>query len=157
MIRLNRLTDYGVVLLVQMSRHPEVVMTAPQIAQASSLPLPTVAKVLKQLATAKLVRSQRGAAGGYLLARPPEAVTAAEIITALEGPIAITACVDGAPMPCEVETSCPIRGHWNKVNGAIRGALQQVTLADLAEEPAGCPTVALLMPAAEAAATSTTR
>lgn len=155
MIRLNRLTDYGVVLLVQMSRQPDDVLTAPQIAQSACLPLPTVAKVLKQLAASGLVRSQRGAAGGYVLARRSDAITVAEIITALEGPIAITACVDGAPMPCEVETSCPIRGHWNKVNGAIRGALEQVTLADLAEEPAGCPTVALLLPQAPAAAAST--
>lgn len=155
MIRLNRMTDYAVVLLVQMGRRPDDVLTAPQIAKAARLPQPTVAKLLKQLAAAGLVRSQRGAAGGYALDRGPVEITAADIITALEGPIALTACVDGAPAPCESETTCPIAGHWNKVNVAIRKALQEVTLADLLDEPAACQTVAMLLPPYEASAAST--
>jgi FeS assembly SUF system regulator len=151
MIRLNRMTDYAVVMLVQMGRRPDRVLTAPQIAQAACLPLPTVAKLMKQMGQTGLVRSQRGAAGGYALSRRPEEITVAEIIAALEGPIALTACVDGAPAPCEVRATCPIGGHWNKVNGAIEAALRQVTLADLASEHATCgrpPAPALAVTAA---------
>ena len=132
MFKLNRLTDYGVVVLTQMSGNPDALRTAPQVAQDTGVPLPTVAKLLNALAHEGLVTSQRGAAGGYSLNRPAEAISVAEIIQALEGPIALTACVDGASGGCDVESLCPMRGNWDKVNKAIRGALSQVTLADMA-------------------------
>ena len=132
MLKLNRLTDYGVVVLTQMARKPDDLRTAPQIAQDTGVPLPTVAKLLNALAHEELIPSHRGAAGGYTLNRPAEAISVAEIIQALEGPIALTACVDGASGGCDVELLCPMRGNWDKVNKAIYGALSQVTLADMA-------------------------
>ena len=132
MLKLNRLTDYGVVVLTQMVRKPDDLRTAPQIAQDTGVPLPTVAKLLTALAHERLITSHRGAAGGYTLNRPAEAISVAEIIQALEGPIALTACVDGASGGCDVELLCPMRGNWDKVNKAIHGALSQVTLADMA-------------------------
>ncbi len=132
MFKLNRLTDYGVVVLTQMSRNPDDLRTAPQIAQDTGVPLPTVAKLLNALAHERLITSHRGAAGGYALNRPAEAISVAEIVQALEGPIALTACVDGASGGCDVESICPMRGNWDKVNKAIYGALSQVTLADMA-------------------------
>ena len=131
MFKLNRLTDYGVVVMSQMSQDSDQVRTAPQISQNTGVPLPTVAKLLNTLAHERLVASRRGAAGGYSLARPPKQISVAEIIQALEGPIALTACVDGATGCCDVETVCPMRGNWDKVNAAIRGALSQVSLADM--------------------------
>lgn len=132
MLRLNRLTDYAVVVLSQMTRDPEEVWTAPQIAQGTGVPLPTVAKLLNALAHEEVITSHRGAAGGYTLNRPAEDISVAEIIQALEGPISLTACVDGAAGACDVESLCPMRGNWNKVNRAIQGALSQVSLADMA-------------------------
>ena len=132
MFKLNRLTDYGVVVLTQMSGNPGALRTAPQIAQDTGVPLPTVAKLLNALAHERLITSHRGAAGGYTLNRPAEAISVAEIIQALEGPIALTACVDGASGGCDVEALCPMRGNWDKVNKAIYGALSAVTLADMA-------------------------
>lgn len=131
MFRLNRLTDYGVVVMTRMANEPETVRTAPQIAQDTGVPLPTVAKLLNALTRESLVASHRGATGGYSLARPAEGITVAEIIQALEGPIALTACVDGSEDHCEVETLCPMRGNWEQVNRAIHGALNGVTLADM--------------------------
>jgi FeS assembly SUF system regulator len=131
MFRLNRLTDYGVVVMTRMANEPETVRTAPQIAQDSGVPLPTVAKLLNALTRESLVASHRGATGGYSLARPAEEITVAEIIQSLEGPIALTACVDGSEDHCEVETLCPMRGNWEQVNRAIHGALNGVTLADM--------------------------
>jgi FeS assembly SUF system regulator len=121
MFRLNRLTDYAVVVMAQMAQRRDQVRTAPRIAEETGVPLPTVAKILNALTRDTLVVSQRGAAGGYTLSRPAEQITVAEIIQALEGPIALTA----------VESLCPMRGNWDKVNKAIRGALGEVTLADM--------------------------
>ncbi len=132
MFRLNRLTDYGVVVLTQMSRNPDDLRTAPQIAQETGVPLPTVAKLLNALAHGSLIESHRGAAGGYTLNRPAEEITVAEIIQALEGPIALTACVEGSEDDCDVASLCPMRGNWDRVNKAIFGALSEVTLADMA-------------------------
>ena len=132
MLRLNRLTDYAVVVMSQMTRNPEALRTAPQIAQDTGVPLPTVAKLLNALAHERLITSHRGAAGGYSLNRPAGQITVAEIIQALEGPIALTACVDGQTGGCDVESLCPMRGNWDKVNRAIQGALAGVTLADMA-------------------------
>jgi len=131
MFKLNRLTDYAVVVMSQMTRRPDELWTAPHIAQETGVPLPTVAKLLNALAHGELITSHRGAAGGYTLNRPAEAITVAEIIQALEGPIALTACVDGATGGCDVESICPMRGNWDKVNKAIHGALSRVSLADM--------------------------
>jgi len=132
MFRLNRLTDYAVVVMTQMAHDQQDVRTAPQIAQLIGIPLPTVAKLLSALARGGLVVSHRGAAGGYTLSRSPEEIPVAAIIQALEGPIALTACVQGSDEHCEVASLCPMQGNWNKVNLAIRTALEQVTLADMA-------------------------
>lgn len=131
MIRLNRLTDYAVVVLTRMANAPDEVQTAPQLADGSTVPLPTVAKLLKMLTRDGIVTSQRGASGGYVLSRAPEAITVKEIIRAMEGPISLTSCVDGATGGCEVESLCPMRGNWDKVNTAIREALEGVTLSDM--------------------------
>ncbi len=131
MLRLNRLTDYAVVVLTQMARRPDCLASAQHIADQGSLPLPTVAKLLNGLARAGIVASHRGATGGYALGRPASEITVADIVQALEGPIALTACVEGSSDPCEVSSLCPMAGNWNKVNQAIRGALASVTLADM--------------------------
>lgn len=132
MFRLNRLTDYAVVLLTQMAVRPGEWHSAQHIADQGALPLPTVAKLLNALAREGIVASHRGAAGGYTLGRPAAAISVADIVQALEGPIALTACVEGSAEPCVVETLCPMAGNWNKVNQAIRQALASVSLAEMA-------------------------
>lgn len=140
MLRVSRLTDYAVVVLVRLGesersglRGPggDAVQTSPGIAAATGVPEPTVAKVLKALACAGLVASQRGARGGYRLARPLGGISVADVIAAVDGPIALTACVDGSIGCCDVESQCAVKGRWNLVNDAIRGALDRITLADL--------------------------
>jgi len=135
MFRLNRLTDYAVVVMSQMAMRGGETRSAQQISEDTGVPLPTVAKLLNLLGRAKLVTSQRGAAGGYMLSAEPEAITVAQIIQAMEGPIALTACVDGAVDSCDAESFCPMRGNWNKVNGAIRAALTSVSLAEMMAFP----------------------
>lgn len=143
MLRLSKLTDYAVVVLIRLSeggraeggKRPrpgtEAVQTSPGIALATGVPEPTVAKVLKALSAADLVTSQRGARGGYRLQRPLDEITVADVITAIDGPIALTACVDGAPGACDVRGMCAVKGRWDLVNDAIREALGAITLADM--------------------------
>lgn len=135
MLRLNKLTDYAIVMLSRMGEREGEVFTVPSLAQDSGVPQPTVAKLMKQLGRAGVVTSQRGAAGGYMLSRRPEDVSIAEIVTALEGPISLTACIDGVDTSCSSLSLCPMSGNWNKVNRAIRSALDNVSLADMAPEP----------------------
>ena len=131
MFRLNRLTDYAVVVLMQMAQTPARRVSASQLSDESGLPLPTVSKLLNTLARGGLIASTRGATGGYALTQDASQITVASVIQALEGPIALTACVEGAHDSCESEGICPMRGNWEKVNTAIRTALDGVTLADM--------------------------
>ncbi|MBS0560147.1 MAG: SUF system Fe-S cluster assembly regulator [Proteobacteria bacterium] len=131
MLRLSKLTDYAVVVLVRLAGTEPAVLTSPRIAADTGIPEPTVAKVLKLLAGARLVSSQRGARGGYRTLRPLADIPVAEVIAAIDGPIALTACVGGAASCCESEHLCPMRGRWDPVNDAIRRALTGITLADM--------------------------
>ena len=132
MLRLSKLTDYAVVVL-----GPPVardgVQTSPGIAANTSIPEPTVAKVLKTLAARGLVASKRGAHGGYWLLRPLASIQVADVIAAVDGPIALIACVEGSTVECESQCLCPMRGRWDPVNEAIQHALLSITLADMQE------------------------
>ncbi|WP_159995816.1 SUF system Fe-S cluster assembly regulator [Roseomonas sp. 18066] len=131
MLRLSKLTDYAVVLLARLEAEGGV-QTAPGLAAGCGIAEPTVAKVLKTLGHAGLVEGLRGARGGYRLARPLAGIPLSEVVVAIDGPIALTACVDGATGGCETEALCPVRGRWDPVNQAIRAALSAISLADLA-------------------------
>ena len=132
MIRLSRLTDYGIVLMVQLARSADdAARNARNLAEETDLPAPVVSKVLKSLARQGLLASQRGAKGGYTLARPPEDISVPEMITALEGPISLTECTMN-PGACSQESSCDVREPWQRINAAVHSALAKITLADLA-------------------------
>lgn len=131
MLKLSRMIDYGVVVLSQLANRRAGLATAPGLAKSTGLPAPMVSKVLKSLARSDLVMSHRGVNGGYSLSRAPEDISVAAIVEALEGPVALTACVEASDAHCRVESLCPIRGGWEKVNDAIRDALDGVSLAEL--------------------------
>lgn len=132
MFRLSKMSDYAVVVLSELGRDgAEDKRSATDLAAATGVAEPTVAKVLKLLGAAGLVTSQRGAQGGYRIARPLSHTPIADVIVAIEGPIALAACVDGATGGCEAEACCPVRGRWDPVNSAIRRALTDITLADM--------------------------
>jgi FeS assembly SUF system regulator len=137
-LRISKLTDYGIVLLSRLAeQQPGITLNAREMSESTGLPLPVVSKMLKALVGAELLRSQRGAKGGYSLCRDPARVTVAEIIEALEGPIALMECSAG-PGHCEQESACAVREPWQRINHAILGALESVTLAQLAR-PLGTP------------------
>jgi len=132
MIRISRLTDYGIVLMSYMAGQPERAHTASELAAGAQLPSPTVSKLLRLLAREGLLESQRGVKGGYTLARRADEISVGAIISALEGPIALTDCAALEDPDCAREPLCPVRGHWNRISLAIRDALEGISLADMA-------------------------
>ena len=132
MIRLGKLADYAIVILSQLSKeNANAARSAHYLAQKTHVPEPTVAKLLKILTKAELVVSSRGAGGGYQLSRPPASVSVADIITAVDGPVALVSCVSNSDHACKIGDSCHMRGNWDRINEAVMGALAAVTLSDM--------------------------
>ena len=132
MIKLSRMADYGVVLMVQLARAPGLVTTAAELTEATALPGPTVSKLLKQLSRAGLLNSQRGTNGGYTLSLPTAEISVTDIVSALDGPIALTECMTADGVVCEIEALCPTRTNWRQINDALVDALDRVSLAEMA-------------------------
>ena len=130
MIRLGKLTDYGLLLMAEIARNPRELHTARDLAEDCKLPLPTVSKVLKTLLQSRLLLSHRGTRGGYSLVREPQAIAITEIISALEGPLALTECSMDVSS-CDLEPSCPMKDNQKIINQVIHGALAKVMLSDL--------------------------
>jgi FeS assembly SUF system regulator len=131
-MRLSSLADYAVVMMSACARHcGGSRLNASQLAEETGLPLPTVQKLVSKLSHAGLLRSVRGAGGGFKLARPAAAVSLADVIEAIEGPIAMTSCVDSGKHDCGLEGSCRVQAHWPVVNNAVRGALANINLTSL--------------------------
>jgi FeS assembly SUF system regulator len=130
MFKVNKLTDYAMVVLIDIAC-ADGRRSAHQVSDHTGIPLPTVAKLMKSLNKAGLVASHRGATGGYALGRPALTITVADVIQAVEGPIALTACADTSEEPCDMQRTCVVQGKWNRVNHAVRAALSEVTLAEM--------------------------
>lgn len=151
MFRITKLTDYGLVLLVEMARDPGATYNPSGLAERLRIPEPTVSKLLKRLSGGELLRSSRGKNGGYRLLRDPERISLAEVLRVLEGPLAVTECSVG-PGHCELETACSIRRNWQQINHAIHRGLEQLSLAAMAE-PLEAQTLALRLEGQSAEAT----
>ena len=131
MIKFSRLADYAVVVLAILAKNDKELMAASSLSCQSGLPEPTVAKVLKKLSKNGVVISIRGASGGYKLAYSKEEITVAQIVTAVDGPVALTACVEESKDECCYTGCCPVKGRWDRVNVAVKNALSDITLADM--------------------------
>lgn len=134
MIRISKLTDYAIVLLCQMARAADRTHAATELAEQTGLATPTVSKLLKSLTRAGIISSSRGAHGGYAIAVPPTTLSIAQVIDALEGPIALTECSNEHDH-CQQSASCDVRANWNVINRAVQTALDAVTLADMLIPP----------------------
>jgi len=136
MLRISKLSDYGTIMLAFMAERPKDLHSAAELAEALQLGPATVSKVLKALAKNSLLIAHRGANGGYALARPPEEITLAEVIDALEEqPFGLTEC-SSHEGNCAQELSCVMRANWVRINDIVRQALEDVTLADMIRPPA---------------------
>jgi FeS assembly SUF system regulator len=141
MLRLSKLADYGVVIMTAAARAGRggaascagLPLSAAQVAALTGLPVPTVAKLAGQLARAGLLASQRGVAGGFALSRPAAAISLADIVEAIDGPIVLTHC-GSDHQGCDLALRCAVRPHWAPVSRAVRQALAAVSLAELTPE-----------------------
>lgn len=133
MIKLSKMTDYAVVILAELAAGGGGLMTASGLSEKTGLPEPTVAKVLKLLARGGMIDSSRGINGGYKLSKLPNEINMAAVITALEGPVQLTSCVDGSEECCNHSINCSMKGKWNPVNAAMQKALEDVSLAQMLE------------------------
>jgi FeS assembly SUF system regulator len=137
MLKLTRLADYGVVLMTNIAATRDVVRSAQSLADATGVPLPTVSKLLSSFARAGLLQAVRGAKGGFRLAREPGQISVADVITIVDGPIALTQCLEPGSSTCDLEWLCPSRYAWGTINRAVQNALSDLTVADLLFPPAG--------------------
>lgn len=134
-MRLSNLADYAVITMSQAALHcGNGRVSAAELASETGLPVPTVQKLVSRLTAAGLLRTVRGAHGGLQLGRPAAAITVADIVEAIEGPITLTSCVDHSP--CDFEAGCSMKPHWPIINEALRGALAGISLAQLRDPPA---------------------
>lgn len=148
MLRMGKLTDYGIVLMSYLAASRGVQHSAHTLSDAVLMPLPTVRKVLKYLSAAGLLNSERGAQGGYTLSRPPELISVAEVIAAIEGPIALTECVS-SESHCDQETHCAVQTNWTRINNAVFHALDEVKLSHMLTQPASATRPLVFYPAAD--------
>ncbi len=136
MFRISRITDYGIVILAQLATQTDdAAHNSRELSDQTQLPAPVVSKILKSLTRAGLLDSVRGSKGGYRLARPPAQISVVQMISALEGPVAMTECAIH-PGACSMESSCGLQGPWQRINGAVQDALEKITLADIADPTA---------------------
>lgn len=133
MLRISKLTDYGVVLATHLAAAREgETLARSDLARETGIPQPTVSKVLKLLGRGGIVEAQRGAAGGYRLARAATEITIAEVIAAVEGPIGVTECsTDDTLGSCDLQTRCDVRTNWQRINRAVSDALSGIRLSDM--------------------------
>ena len=134
-MRLSHLADYAVVLMTAAARRPaDARLSATELSAETGVPLPTAQKLMGQLAASGLLRSVRGAAGGYSLAKPAGEISLADMVEAVEGPIAMTACSGHeGPSDCALDAHCRVKPHMGVVGNAVRSALGAVSLTELAQ------------------------
>ncbi len=132
-MRLTHLADYAVVMMTAAARRPAAArLSATELADETGVPLPTAQKLMQRLAAHGLLVGTRGSGGGYALARPVSAISLADIVEAVEGPIAMTQCADGLPSDCALDAHCRVKPHMGIVGAKVRGALGAVSLQELA-------------------------
>jgi FeS assembly SUF system regulator len=132
MLRIGKLTDYAMLILAELATRPETVLSATSIAEVLQLPAPTVSKILKILADAEMVTSLRGAEGGYRLAREAKSISVADVITAMEGDLALTECCEKSDL-CSINSVCNMSGNWRKINKMVHALLAKLSIIDMKE------------------------
>lgn len=130
MFKINKLTDYAMLVITRLAENPAALLSAQQLAEECHLELPTVSKVLKLLCRADLLTSVRGAHGGYRLERGAEAISITDVISAIEGPIGVTEC-SVEPGSCSHEPVCQLRGNWHVIDREIHNVLDNLSIADM--------------------------
>lgn len=135
MLRISKIADYSVVALLELHATEDELLTARAVSERTQIPQTTIAKALKALQKAGLVRSHRGLCGGYELAKPPETISLKDIIEAIDGPISMTTCSVPNSITCETHAFCRAGPHWPAINQAISESLERILLTHLGDSP----------------------
>jgi FeS assembly SUF system regulator len=138
MLQIGKLTDYAMLIMGQMAKEPNTILSATLLAETLHLTAPTVSKILKLLCEAGLVSSVRGTDGGYYLARPAKNITVADVVAAMEGEIAMTECCERTNF-CAIDSLCAMRENWQKINKMVQALLARFTILDMASPLPSCP------------------
>jgi FeS assembly SUF system regulator len=131
---MSKLADYGTVIMTHLAHEPARIHSAMEVSHGVSLTLPTTSKIMKTLAREGLLKSHRGARGGFTLARPPEQISVASIIRAMDGPVGLTECANSVGV-CDKEDGCTVRANWQHISQVVEQALEGVSLADMMQPP----------------------
>ncbi len=145
MLRLSKKADYALMALKHLATRTDVMSaSAREIAEAYDIPVELMAKVLQRLARRGLLTSHQGTHGGYRLAKAPSAISVADIIEAIDGPLTVTACSTEAEN-CGQYSKCSVRDPLWRIKDRILSALATCSLQEVsaAEPPAGEPAVPL--------------
>ena len=135
MFRISKMADYAIVVLADLaSTSHDGTETTVAVAARTSIPEPTVAKVVKPMAKSGWLTAQRGARGGYRLTQPLHALPVADVISLFDGPITLTGRTSTGTDGCKISQACRVRGRWTKVSSALHTALQNLTVADLLDD-----------------------
>lgn len=133
MLRLTKLTDYGILLLTRMASSEQLRFTATELAEMTHIPMPTVSKILQMLLHENLLSSTRGTRGGYQLTRDASQINVRDVINVFEGSIALTECnIEGST--CDQHDVCSTSNNWKRINIAVGQALEGISLADMNEQ-----------------------
>ncbi len=137
MLRLTKKADYGLMALKYLAEHRDrPSLSAKDISEAYGIPPQLLAKILQRLTKVGLLRSHAGINGGYSLSRDADAITAFEVIHAIDGPLFITSCggpTTGSTRSCDLLESCTIKEPLSKVNDSISDLLKAIRIADLVD------------------------
>ncbi len=132
MLRISKIADYGTKIMLAMVEPHHRLYAATELAELTHISLPTVSKILKLLLKGNLLVSQRGSHGGYQLAKAPHQITLAQIVSVLDGDIAITECEQQLGC-CQIEDSCNMKDNWAVISNVIVDVLQNISLAKMSK------------------------
>lgn len=137
MVSIGRHTDYASRIVLHLAAlEPGARVTAAQIAERRLIPPVFIRRIVSRLSQAGILTTTRGARGGITLARPPSEVSLKDVVTAMEGPVVLNACVVDAKS-CPLSDDCPVRGAWGRINGGLSELLENVRFDELAGKVGG--------------------
>jgi Rrf2 family protein len=133
MLKLTKKADYGLIAVRHLAEHADLgACSAKDLAEMYGIPQEALAKILQRLVKSKLLISQYGTNGGYVLSRDPRTISALEVIRAIEGPLFITSC-NNANKACSTSSKCTVREPLQKVSRTIEEVLGRLSVWELRE------------------------
>jgi Rrf2 family protein len=137
LMQISRRVDYGLRAVIYLSgQDPKKCCSITEIAKQQGVPRKFLEKIIQDLIRKGLIKSRRGSCGGYMLARSPDAISFYDVIEAIEGPVAVNACLD-QHLGCDQLPRCTMVGVWSEVQRRVIEVFTSTKIADLRQSPCG--------------------